>query len=81
MAPHTLGFVLVKTDSGKALDAVEEIQDIEGINTASAVTGQYDIICLVEAEDLDGLAGTVVEKIQRVEGVQRTETALAVHDH
>jgi DNA-binding Lrp family transcriptional regulator len=81
MAPHALGFVLVRTSSGEALSAVDGIKDVKGVNTAYAVTGEYDIICLVEAEDVDGLASTVVDRIQQVSGVERTETALAVHGH
>jgi len=81
MAPHSLGFVLVETDCGKALSAVDSIRDIDGVSTAYAVTGEHDIICMVEADDLDGLASKVVEKVQAVDGVRRTETALAVHAH
>ena len=50
-----------------------------GVRAAHAVTGVYDVVCQVEADSLDELANTVVDRIQGVEGVIRTETALVVH--
>jgi DNA-binding Lrp family transcriptional regulator len=79
--PHTLAYVLINASSGRALDAAKAIEGIEGIRTAHAVTGIYDIICLVEAESLEVLANTVVDQIQAVDGVERTQTALVVHAH
>jgi len=74
----TLAYVLVQTRSGTALSAVDAITRVPGIVSAHAVTGLYDIICQVEADSLEELAGTVVNRIQAVEGVERTETALVV---
>ncbi len=42
------------------------------------MTGLYDAICRIEADSLEHLAGTVVNRIQRVQGVERNETALVV---
>ena len=78
MAPHALGFVLIRASSGEALSAVDAIKDVDGVNTAYAVTGEYDIICLVEAEDVDGLASTVVDRIQQVLGQAMSQQPMAV---
>ena len=75
----TLAYVMVQTGSGKALNAAREIAAIPGVCTAHPVTGVYDIICHVEADSIDQLASTVVDQIQRVNGVDRTETALVIH--
>ena len=40
------------------------------------VFGQYDIVALIEAEDLDGLIRIVGEDIAAAEHVMRTETLL-----
>lgn len=79
--PHTLAYVLIRAASGQALNAAEKLRGLGVVKQAYAVTGTYDIICLVEAESLEALANTVVEQIQQVPGVERTETALAVHTH
>ena len=74
----TVGYVLIQTAPGRALEAATALAQIPGIKAAHPVTGVYDIICQVEAASLDDLAGTVVERIQSVDGVERTETALVV---
>jgi len=76
--PKTLAYVLIQAGSGKALSASRAIAQVPGVTSAHAVTGLYDVICHVEADSLEQLAGTVVNRIQRVEGVERTETALVV---
>lgn len=76
----TIAYVLVHTSSGKALSATKSIKEVGGVITAHAVTGLYDVICRVEADNLEQLAGTVVDRIQAVAGVERTETALVVQN-
>jgi DNA-binding Lrp family transcriptional regulator len=45
--------------------------------SADVVTGPFDVIVRVEANDLDQLAGWVTDKIQAIDGVQRTITCIA----
>jgi DNA-binding Lrp family transcriptional regulator len=42
------------------------------------VTGAYDLIVLVEAENMSVLTDTVMEKIHDIEGVTDTTTAIVV---
>jgi DNA-binding Lrp family transcriptional regulator len=42
------------------------------------VTGPFDVIVQLEADDLDLLGKCITEDIQRVAGVQRTTTCLSV---
>jgi DNA-binding Lrp family transcriptional regulator len=46
--------------------------------SVDAVTGPFDVIALLEADDLDRLGRAVTEGIQQVDGVQRTTTCLVV---
>lgn len=71
-------YVLINCDSGKAGEAVRKIREIQGLKNAKLVTGLHDIVALAEAEDLKKLAQVVVDKIQRVDGVSRTVTMVAV---
>jgi len=54
----------------------EEISKIEGVKTAHPVTGMFDIIAYVEASDINSLTGIVRGRIQTIEGVLRTHTAI-----
>ncbi len=51
------------------------LKDAEVISV-DTVTGPYDIIVLLESDDLDTLGQAITGGIQRVDGVLRTNTCL-----
>ena len=67
-------YVLIQTEVGKAAQVAEAVSTIEGVASAEAVTGPYDVIVFVESEDVDALGQLVVTAIQPVEGIVRTLT-------
>lgn len=69
-------YVLIKIAPGKSRSITEQISKIEGVKTAHPVTGMFDIIAYIEAVDINNLTGTVRAKIQTLEGVLRTHTAI-----
>ena len=71
-------YVLIQTVLGKALNVVEEISKIEGVKDASAVTGAYDVVAVIEVGDISDIAELVVNKIHRVNGVCSTQTLICV---
>ncbi len=72
-------YVLIQTDSGKAADVANGIRAIGGVMSTEAVTGPYDVIVFVEAEDVDSLGQLVVTAIQPVEGIVRTLTCPVIN--
>jgi len=46
--------------------------------SVDAVTGPFDVIALLESDDLDKVGRAITEGIQQVDGVQRTTTCLVV---
>jgi DNA-binding Lrp family transcriptional regulator len=70
-------YVLITTDAGKVLSALAEIKKIEGVKSAHATIGPYDIISFIEFEDPDDLTNLIVDKIQKAGGVSRTLTCIA----
>ena len=71
-------YVLISTSPGKAIDVVTKMTGQPGIIQADAITGEYDCIAQIEAQDVAGIGSLIVEKIQRIEGVFKTVTCLAV---
>lgn len=67
-------YVLIQTDVGKASTVVDAIGSIDGVISAQAVTGPYDIIVQTQAIDVDSLGKMVVAKVQAVPGITRTLT-------
>lgn len=50
---------------------------IEGVKMAHAVTGQFDAVAYVEFVKMEDL-GKIIEKLQRIKGVRRTQTLITV---
>ena len=67
-------YILVQTEVGKASQVTDQIKALGGVVNADGVTGPYDVIARVEADDLDGLAKTIVMPMQEIEGITRTLT-------
>ena len=71
-------YVLINTSPGRAMDVAKKLQGTKGITVADAITGEYDVIAQVEAPDVAGIGSIIVEKIQKIDGVFKTVTCLAV---
>lgn len=71
-------YIFVEVTQGKALEVRSEIAGIRGVKQAHAVTGPYDVIALVEGEDVNVLGSFIVSRIQSVPGVLRTMTNIIV---
>jgi DNA-binding Lrp family transcriptional regulator len=71
-------FVLVEAKAGEVLNAGQQIAKIEGVIASYAVTGPFDVIVHVEADDIRSLGQLVVAKIQALSNVSRTLTCVVV---
>jgi len=71
-------YVLVTATAGKALEVVESLKGQDGVLAADAITGEYDVIVQVQADDVAGIGRLIVEKVQAADGVFKTVTCLAV---
>jgi DNA-binding Lrp family transcriptional regulator len=64
----------METEAGKTPAVAKKVARIKGVQHAHVVTGPYDIIAFVEAENTSELVNILVKKIQAVSGVTRTLT-------
>jgi DNA-binding Lrp family transcriptional regulator len=75
-------YVLIEASVGKASDIARGIQKSSfseaKLVSVEAVTGPFDVIAILESDDLDKLGRSITDGIQRVEGVRRTTTCLVV---
>lgn len=70
-------YVLVNAEPGMIWDVAEAALKIDGVKMAHAVTGQFDVAVYVEFAKVEEL-GKIIEKIQQIKGVRRTQTLIAV---
>ncbi len=71
-------YVLVNAKMGKVRDVAQKIASLAGVKMAHACWGVPDIFVLVEVANAEELNRLVIDKIQSVEGVERTETHIAI---
>lgn len=70
-------YILMSTEANALWNIAESTLKIEGVKTAHAVTGEFDVVALVSFPKIGDL-GKIIEKIQRLKGVRGTETLIAV---
>lgn len=70
-------FVLIEAEAGKTGGVVEAVPKIEGVKSADAVAGPYDVVAVVEVADLVAV-GNVVKQIHSLAGVRKTTTCIGM---
>ena len=75
----TKAYVLIETAVGKTKDVLDALRGINGVREADAVTGEYDIVAVVEADSLNNIGELVTGSIHTIGGIQRTTTYLSVN--
>ncbi len=71
-------YVLVNTKMGKVRDVARQIASLPGVKMANACWGVPDIFVVAEVATAGELDKLVIDKIQSIEGVERTETHIAI---
>ena len=74
----TKAYLLVETAVGKTRDVASTLSNLDGVGIVDIVTGPYDIIAVIEGDDMSVVGNVVTEKIHTVDGVVRTVTCVAV---
>ncbi|MBA7645526.1 hypothetical protein ES703_53284 [subsurface metagenome] len=71
-------FILIETVVGRTKQVASTLQQLKGVKSADCVTGPYDLIAVVEGENLDEIGKLIIDKIHPVAGISRTVTCLAI---
>lgn len=75
-------YVLIESAVGNAGEIAKGVKKVKlkdaSVVSVDAVTGPFDVIALLESDDLDKLGRAITDAIQQVSGVQRTTTCLVV---
>ncbi len=68
-------FVLINTKQGKVVPALDLLRRTQGVLSARAVAGTYDIIALVDGEGIDGVSDLVARRIGSMSHIAGTRTS------
>ena len=71
-------YVLIDMKAGYARDLVDSLCNKEGIVVVNRVTGPYDIVVIIEGEDINTISEFVSNEIHTMSGVVRTTTCVTL---
>ena len=71
-------YVLIEARAGASRNLLRNLGDMSSVVSASRVTGPYDVIVVVQEENLEQVHVLVTEQIHGMQGVLRTTTMVAV---
>lgn len=71
-------YVLIEVTVGRIREAAEALRQLDHVKTVDAVTGPFDIVALVEGQDLTQIGELIATKVHAVPGVHRTMTCVVV---
>jgi DNA-binding Lrp family transcriptional regulator len=69
--------VLLTIARGRVAEVAEQLAGLEEISEVYSVAGRYDLVAMVRVKSNEALADVVTTKLQRVEGIETTETLIA----
>jgi DNA-binding Lrp family transcriptional regulator len=71
-------YVLINVRAGHAKKVQQQLAELSGIRSAHTCWGVPDVIAYVEVSSQRELDDLVLEKIQKMDGVERTDTHIAL---
>lgn len=69
--------VLIKAEPKSIVQCATRLAGIDGVSQVYSVSGEWDLVALVEVTDYEGVATVVTEHITTVPGLRSTQTLTA----
>lgn len=71
-------YVLIKTHIGEIKQVLKELRKLDGVRSAEMTFGPYDVVAVVEQDDITTFGNLLANSVQPIPGVEQTLTCLAV---
>jgi DNA-binding Lrp family transcriptional regulator len=75
--PMITAIVLIKAEPKSIPQCAQRLAGIEGVSQVYSVSGEWDLVAMVEVTDYEGVATVVTEHITTVPGLRSTQTLTA----
>ncbi len=69
--------VLINADVDRIPEVAQEIAELDGVSEVYSVAGDADLIAMVRVSAHEELADVIADRLNKVEGVTRTNTHIA----
>lgn len=80
MAP-LLAFIDIFVESSYMDEVVAALSRLDNLEELYEVTGEFDIVTLVSASDIEEFRDVLKNKIMRIKGVKSTVSSIVLHTH
>jgi DNA-binding Lrp family transcriptional regulator len=79
--PHLHAFVDIFVESQLIDEVVEALSRMEDVEELHEVTGEFDIVALISASDIEQFRDILKNKIMKIHGVKGTVTSIVLQAH
>lgn|SRR5487761_61333 len=76
-----LAFVDVFVESSSMDDVIQELAKLPNMEELYEVTGEFDIVSMVSASDIEEFRDILKNKIMKIKGVKSTVSSIVLHSH
>jgi DNA-binding Lrp family transcriptional regulator len=76
-----LAFVDIFVESPYMDEVVQELARLPNMEELYEVTGEFDIVSLVSASDIEEFRDVLKNKIMKIKGVKSTVSSIVLHSH
>jgi len=73
--------IVMNVERGKINEVAEALADMEGISEVYSVSGTHDLVAIARVASNEMLSALVTRQMQKLEGIQKTETMLALQTY
>jgi DNA-binding Lrp family transcriptional regulator len=74
----TRAYILIETAVGKTSEVSDSLKEMTMMKAVDTVTGPFDIIAVVEADDLPSIGDLISDGMHSIPGIVKTVTCLSV---
>lgn len=76
-----LAFVDIFVESPQMDAVLQELQKVPNMEELYEVTGEFDVVSLVSAQDIEEFRDILKNKIMKIKGVKSTVSSVVLHAH
>ncbi len=74
----TRALILIKSEAGAMEFIRKRLENFEKVREAAMLTGPYDVMAIVDADEMKEITETLVENIRNIVGVEETVTNIVI---
>jgi DNA-binding Lrp family transcriptional regulator len=70
-------YILIISDSGAEKNIIDDLLEVDGVQEADVIYGEYDILAKISIPDVSMLGDFILENIRPIQGIKRTSTLIS----